>query len=63
LTRHEALAELQALVVGLPAGTLEERVAKAAERLAVHGAADVLRDVLVELAIEHLVEAAGRCPL
>ena len=63
MTRVEALAELQDLLVGLPAGTLEDRTAKAAERLAVHPEADVLRGLLVELALSHLVEAAGRCPL
>ena len=60
MTRMEALAELQVLVVGLPPGTLEEMTAKAAERLAVHPEADVLRGLLVELALSHLVETAGR---
>ncbi len=60
MTRPEALLELYALARGLPPGTLEEQAAKAAERLAAHEHADVLRGLLVELALERLVgEARG----
>ena len=59
MTRSDALLELYGLVRGLPSGTVEERAARAAERLAAHDAADVLRSVLVELALERLVVEAG----
>ncbi len=59
MTRPEALLELFKLTAGLPPGTVEERTAKAAERLAAHEAADVLRGLLIELALQRLVEEAG----
>ena len=60
MTKPEALAELHTLVVGLPPGTTEDRTARAAERLAVHAEADVLRGLLVELALQHLVAEGGQ---
>lgn len=60
MTRDEAQRELRALVQGLPEGTIGERTAKAAERLAGHDQADLLRGVLVERALENLVWSAGR---
>ncbi len=59
MTRPEALLELYALARGLPPGSVEEQAAKAAERLAAHDAGDVLRGLLIELALEHLVVEAG----
>jgi hypothetical protein len=57
--RPEALLELYTLTAGLPPGTVEEQTSKAAERLAAHEGADVLRSLLVELALQHLVVEAG----
>ena len=59
MTRPEALLELYALARGLPPGTVNEQAAKAAERLASHEESDVLRGLLVELALERLVAEAG----
>ena len=59
MTRGEALLELYGLTAGLPPGTVEERTGKAAERLASHEQADLLRSLLVELALEQLVAEAG----
>ena len=59
MTRAEALLELYGLVRGLPPGTRAERAGKAAERLAASENADVLRGLLVELALLCLVEEAG----
>jgi hypothetical protein len=59
VTKPEALLELHGLTAGLPPGTVEERTAKAAERLASHEESDLLRGLLVELALQHLVAAAG----
>jgi hypothetical protein len=59
MTRAEALLELYGLTAGLPPGTVEERTSKAAERLASHEEADVLRGLLVELALRRLVVEAG----
>ena len=59
MTRPEVLRELQAIVSCLPQGTAEERLAKAAERLAVHEDADTLRSVLSELALGRMVHEAS----
>jgi hypothetical protein len=59
LTRPEALLDLGKLTAGLPPGTVEERASKAAERLAAQGEADVLRSLLLELALRHLMQAGG----
>ena len=63
MTRSDALAQLHTLVANLPPGTVEEKASRAAERLAAREDADVLRSVLVELALERLVvaEGEGRC--
>ncbi len=61
MTKPEALLELYGLTAGLPPGTMEEQTAKASERLAANEHADVLRGLLVELALERLVGEAG-CP-
>ena len=62
MTRPEALLELYGLARGLPPGTVDERTAKAAERLAAHPEGDVLRGLLVELALQRLVVEAGGGP-
>ena len=59
MTKAQALLELAALTTGLPPGSTEERTSKAAERLAAHEAADILRGLLVELALERLVVEGG----
>jgi hypothetical protein len=59
VNRPQALLELYGLTAGLPPGTVEERTSKAGERLAAHEQADVLRGLLVELALQHLVVEAG----
>ncbi len=56
MTRPEAFLALYGLVRGLPGDTFEERAAVAAERLAAHEDADVLRALLVERALAQLVE-------
>ena len=58
MTRAEGLLELYGLARGLPAGTVEERAGKAAERLAAHPEGDALRGLLVELALQRLVSEA-----
>lgn len=58
MTRPEALLEVNGLTRGLPPGTTAERAGKAAERLAAHEHTDVLRGMLVELALQRLVEEA-----
>jgi hypothetical protein len=59
MTRQEALRELCALVRGLPPGTAEERIGRAAERLAASENGDLLRSLLVEEGLRRLVEGAG----
>ena len=59
MTRAEALLQLFAIAFGLPPGTPEEKAARAAERLAAHENVEMLRAVLLELALRHLVVEAG----
>jgi hypothetical protein len=59
MTRPEALLVLLDVARGLPAGTVEERAAKAAERVAARDDAPELRAALVELALAQLVAQAG----
>ena len=60
MTRHEAELALCRLALGLPPGTVEERVARVVERLAVHEDIEALRAVLVELGAATLVRGADR---
>jgi hypothetical protein len=55
VTRAEALLELAGLARGLPPGTVAERASKLAERIAASESSDLLRSLLVDLALERLV--------